>query len=107
MRVTQADIQKLALKLIETFSWQDPRRRGFERYWPLAGPVETFSEHASGPLEQEMAKALHRALEAVLRQTAPRSFHLVASSVAAFLEPEPSQPRRSKAIRRRSRRHRR
>lgn len=101
MRVTDDDIQKLAFKLIETFSWQDPRRRGFERYWPLAGPVETFSEQAANPVEQEMAKALHRALEAALRQNSPRSFHLDADSVAAFLDAEPYAPPRRRSLRKR------
>lgn len=105
MRVTEDDIQKLALKLIETFSWRDPRQRGFERYWPLAGPVETFSEHAVGMLEQEVAKALQNGLQAALRNTAPHSFAMDAESVGASVGAEPLPPRpykpRSKTYRRR------
>jgi hypothetical protein len=106
MQVTQEQLHQLALKLIEVFSRQGLRRYGFERYWPLAGPVETFSEHATGQLEQGMAKALQNALESLLRQTAPKSFHQDAMSVASHLNAEPFEPRRPKkhsAIRRRSR----
>lgn len=105
MHVTDDDIRKLALKLVETFSWQDPRQRGFERYWPLAGPVEAFSEHAVGELEQKMAKALQTALEAALKKMAPQSFHMDADTVALFLDAEPVPPKpykpRRKAFRRR------
>ena len=106
MRVTQADIHKLALKLIKTFSWQDPRLRGFERYWPLAGPVGTFSEHAMGELEQEVAKALQDALDAVLRRIAPQSFHMEAETVAEFLHAKPIPPRSYKPRRRYARKRR-
>jgi hypothetical protein len=67
MRVTADGIHKLAMKLIESFSWQDPRKRGFERYWPLAGQLQTLSKHAVGQLEQEMAKALQNALESAIQ----------------------------------------
>lgn len=93
MRITEPDIQKLALKLLETFSRQDPRRRGFERYWPLAGPLGAFSEHAVGELEQSVAKALQDALEALLRQTAPKSFHLDADAVTTHLGAKAGPPR--------------
>ena len=98
MHVTEDEIRKLALKLIETFSWRDSRQRGFERYWPLAGPLETFCAHAVGPLEQDVAKAMQNALEAALRRTAPQSFNIDADSVAQFLaaEPLPDRPGRSK-----------
>ncbi len=87
------------MKLIESFSWQDPRKRGFERYWPLAGPLQTFSEHAVGQLEQEMAKALQNALESAFRKTAPHSFHMDADAVATFLKAKPSPPRFYKSSR--------
>lgn len=99
MHVTDDDIHKLALKLVETFSYRDPRQRGFERYWPLAGPLQSFSEHAVGELEQEMAKALHTALEAALKKMAPQSFHMDAETVSSFLDAgsapsTPSKPHR-------------
>lgn len=105
MHVTDDDIRKLALKLVETFSYRDPRQRGFERYWPLAGPLQSFSEHAVGELEQEVAKALQTALEAALRKMAPQSFHMDADTVSLFLDAEPAPPRpykpRHKTFRRR------
>lgn len=93
MHITDADIQKLARKLVETFSWQDPRQRGFERYWPLAGPLQSFFAHAVGTLEQEVAKALLTALEAALKKMAPHSFHMEADTVATFLDAAPLPPR--------------
>lgn len=104
MHVTDDDIRKLALKLVETFSYRDPRQRGFERYWPLAGPLQSFSEHAVGELEQQVAKALQIGLEAVLKRTAPQSFHMDADSVALFLNAEPVPPRPSKPRRKTFRR---
>jgi hypothetical protein len=100
MDVTQKQLQKLAQKLLEVFSYQDTRRRGFERYWPLAGPVGTFSEHAVTELEQGMAKALQSALEEALRRQAPRSFHLDADAVAGHLNAPGYQPRRTRPPRR-------
>jgi hypothetical protein len=76
MDVTQKQLQNLAQKLLEVFSYQDTRRRGFERYWPLAGPVGTFSENAVTELEQGMAKALQNALEEALHRQVTRSFHI-------------------------------
>lgn len=93
MDVTQEQIHRLALKLLEVFSYQDTRRRGFERYWPLAGPVGTFSEHAVTELEQGMAKALQNALEEALSRQAPRSFHIDADAVAGHLNAPPYQRR--------------
>jgi hypothetical protein len=82
---SDADLLKLAHKLIETFSrWE---ARGFERYWPLVGPVETFSEGAVGPLEERVAKALSIALEAALKRTAPRSIlHPDAPAAAVLID---------------------
>lgn len=99
MRVTHDDIQKLALKLLEIFSYKDPRQRGFERYLPLAGPLQTFSEHAVGALEQELSKALHNALDAALEKTAPQSFHRDAESVALLLDAKQAMQRPSKSRR--------
>jgi hypothetical protein len=96
MDVTQEQLHKLALKLVEVFSYQDTRRRGFERYWPLAGPVGTFSEHAVTELEQGMAKALQNALEEALHRQVTRSFHIYADAVAGHLNAEPYKPRRRK-----------
>ncbi len=104
MRVTTADLHKLALKLIETFSRQDQRQRGFERYWPLVGPLQTFSEHAAGELEQELAKALQNALEAALKRLAPQSFHIDADSVALLLNAKPLTARPYKPRRKSNRR---
>lgn len=106
MHVTEDAICKLALKLIETFSWKDSRQRGFERYWPLAGPLETFSGHAVGVLEQEVAKAMQNALEAALKRTAPLSFHMDADSVALFLAADPLPDKQRKPRRRSARRRR-
>lgn len=64
---------KLAQKLLETFA--DRSLRGFERYWALSGPVETFAASATGIDEEELAKALQIALEAALMRTAPDSVH--------------------------------
>ncbi len=100
MDVDDRQLRKLAHKLLELFSRQGERRFGFERYWPLAAPVETFSEQAAGELEQKVAKALQDALQAVLRATAPKSFHLDADSVAGFLNAEPYRPRSSRRRRR-------
>lgn len=93
MDVDDRQLRKLAHKLIELFSRQRERRFGFERYWPLVGPVETFSEQAAGELEQRIAKGLQDALQEVLRATAPKSFHLDADTVAGFLNAEPYKPR--------------
>lgn len=87
-------MHKLALKLLELFSRQVPGRFGFERYWPLAGPVETFSEQAVGPFEQELAKALQNGLQGILARTAPNSFHQDAPSVAAYLDVKPERKER-------------
>lgn len=81
---------KLALKLIETFS--DRRLRGFERYWALVGPVETFSRHAEGLLETRVAKAMQEALEEALARHAARSVHPDALAMVARL----GLPRRRK-----------
>ncbi|WP_072374030.1 hypothetical protein [Hyphomicrobium sp. NDB2Meth4] len=87
MHYTQADYDKLARKLIEVFSFQTyPREKGFMRYWPLAGPVETFSEKAVGELEQQVAKSLHSVMEGLLRELAPKSSDpYVATAVAEHL----------------------
>lgn len=89
MQTQDHHILKLALKLLELFSHQIPNRYGFERYWPLVGPVQSFSEHAHGRLEQDLAKALQIALEDVLQRTAPKSFHMDAPTVAAYLNAPP------------------
>jgi len=89
MKATPQDFQLLALKLLETFTHQWPRRYGFERYWPLAAPVESFLEQASNPVEQAVAKALHSALETLLKEYAPKSDHLDAPAVTAFLGAKP------------------
>lgn len=90
--VSDAHLLKLAQKLIETFSrWE---ARGFERYWPLVGPVGTFAEGAVGPHEERMAKALSIALEEALKRTAPNSFlHPDAPVVAEVLAAKPRRKR--------------
>jgi hypothetical protein len=65
MRVTRADIAKLSLKLIEVFSRAGEKEANFGRYWRITPPLQTFSEHAVGPLEQEVAKMLLAAVEGV------------------------------------------
>lgn len=82
---------KLALKLIEMFSWQDNDARGFQRYWHLAGPLEAFSASAQGRIEQDIANALRAALEGRLRYWAGRSLHEDASAVAEVLGVRPRQ----------------
>lgn len=104
MSIPPDQLHKLALKLIEVFSYQGPRRYGFERYWPLAGPLESFLQQATTPLEEEVAKALQTALEAVLRATARNSFHIDADAVAAHLQAPAKEPRRRLARARRYRR---
>lgn len=94
MTKTADPMHKLALKLLELFSRQVPGRFGFERYWPLVGPVETFSEQAVGPLEQELAKALQDGLQSILARTAPKSFHLDAQSVGLYLGASPERKER-------------
>lgn len=99
MRITPDEIDKLACKLIELFSHQGRSLHGFDRYWALAAPVETFLEHASDHFEQEVAKALHAALEAALQRTASKSCSWDAAPVAAYLHAKPEPPRRDRARR--------
>ena len=99
MQITQDEIDKLACKLIELFGHQRRPLHGFDRYWALAAPVETFLEHATDHFEQEVAKALHAALEDALRRTAPKSCSWDADPVAAYLHADPEPPRRYRARR--------
>lgn len=85
MRVTDHDIQLLAQKLIEVFSRAGNHIHRFDRYWPLAGPLEVFSEGVTTPIEDAMAKALRNALEAALRTSAPNAVHPDAEAVATTL----------------------
>lgn len=84
MHLTDAQLELLARKLIETFAAPQPGR-GFERYWPLAGAVEVFSESVRDRYEERVANALRNALEDVLRRTAPQSMHQEAAAVAFHL----------------------
>lgn len=65
---------KMAQKLLETFA--DRSLRGFERYWALVGPVKAFAGSATGTDEEELAKALRKALEDAQRllQRVPECF---------------------------------
>lgn len=93
---------KLARKLLALFSAQDYRQRAFDRYWPLAGPVNVFLECAEGEREQALAKALLVALEEVLRDAAPRdvSDQAAAVSVTLGVEPWRMRPHRPRCRRR-------
>jgi hypothetical protein len=84
MQVTTDQLLLCAYKLIETFA---PPVRGdpFERYWALVGALEAFSESATSPYEQAVAKTLRSALEGRLREWAPGSLSLHAESVALHL----------------------
>lgn len=79
--MTTRDDLVLAHKLLEVFS--DRRLRGFERYWALVGPVETFCETAKGAAEERLAKVLTAALEEALLRTAPDSVHPDALAMVA------------------------
>jgi hypothetical protein len=96
---TPRQIRKLAEKLIEVFAAERIKEHRFGRYWPLAGALETFSECAVGPLEQDVAKALSIALENRLREVAPRSIQPDASAVGQMLGSR--YPRRRYRVRRR------
>lgn len=61
----------------------------FDRFWLLAGPVETFCEQAEGHLEQEVAKALHMVLDEVLKKSAPKTVGDQAYAVAVTLGVQP------------------
>lgn len=82
-------------KLLEALS--GPRRGDpFDGYVRLVGPVETFCESASTPVEEAMAEIIRSALEERLKRWASTSFDLRAQGVAEFLEPGYKPPPRTK-----------
>lgn len=85
MLITDRDLQLLALKLVEVFSRTSNATHRFDRYWPLAAPLEVFSEGVTTTFEAEVAKALRNALERQLKASATNAFHPDAEAVAAFL----------------------
>ena len=85
MGYTLRDLHLLALKLLETFAADRMGMYPFDRYWPLAGPLEAFSASAVTSLEQEIANALRRALEQLLKKAAPGSIHADAGAVGVML----------------------
>jgi hypothetical protein len=89
MRVTEPDLHKMALKLIEMFSRLEGADYTFDRYWRLVGAMEACSAAAAGEVEHGMANALRKALEGRLREAAPRSFHMDGPSVAIVLKSKP------------------
>ncbi len=94
MRVTKDDIAKLSLKLIEVFSRTGEKEANFGRYWRITAPLQTFSEHAVGPLEQEVAKMLLAAVEGRLKFHARNSSHPHAESASQLLRDPPIVYRR-------------
>jgi hypothetical protein len=89
MRVTEPDLHKMALKLIEMFSRLEGADYTFDRYWRLVGAMEAFSAAAAGEVEHGMANALRKALEGRLRDAGPNSFHMDAPTVALILDAKP------------------
>lgn len=87
MRVTDDDISKLALKLIEVFSRAAERDSNFRRYWRIMPVLETFSECAVSRLEQEVAKKLLAAFEVRLAFHARSSSHPDAEPARRLLTP--------------------
>lgn len=85
MNVTDTQLLKLAMKLIEVFSRAREYQTRFHRYWPLAGRLEAFCASAKGVLEEGVAKALRIALERSLKDAAPHSLHDDADAAATLL----------------------
>jgi len=83
-------------KLLEALS--GPRAGDpFDGYARLIGPVESFCESASTPVEEAVAEIIRSALEERLKRWASTSFDLRAQGVAEFLQPGYKPPKPTKA----------
>lgn len=87
MRVSDDDVSKLALKLLEVLSRVAERDSNFRRYWRIMPVLETFSEWAVSRLEQDVSKKLLAALEVRLAFHARSSSHPDAEPARKLLTP--------------------
>ncbi|WP_409562181.1 hypothetical protein RLW55_01355 [Hyphomicrobium sp. B1] len=85
MHGAELTLKRAAEKILRVFAYAQKHPTPFHRYWALVGPVASFSEVATGVIEQELAKAMQDALEEALRKTAPRSWHPDAEAVEAAI----------------------